>query len=196
MVDGRLVLTLNHDHLPTQLEGAALRVGGVGGGQEPGETIWECAMREAREEAKRAVKLISASRTYLMGPDGPLRSVRCRDDIAPLLFEWGPNPTPDEPYAPDLPAGPLLYNAMFLARPDGAVRPGDVEGLLLMPPTAWPLVQRQGTIREALEEGASLLERAPIPHDTRLWSFPEDSMKAVCELIAREPELAASLRPL
>ena len=48
MVDGRLVLTLNHDHLPAALSGTALRVGGVGGGQEAGETIRECAMREAR----------------------------------------------------------------------------------------------------------------------------------------------------
>jgi 8-oxo-dGTP pyrophosphatase MutT (NUDIX family) len=193
MVDGRLVLTLNHDHLPAGLDGTALRVGGVGGGQEAGETIWECAMREAREEVERQVNLVSAPRTFLMGPNGPLRPVRCRDDIAPLLFAWGPHPTPDEPYEPDLPAGRLLYNAMFLARPRGAVRPGDVDGLLLMPPAAWPLVERQGTIREAIEDGASLVERMPIPHDTRLWAFPEDSMKTVCDLAARAPELLAPL---
>jgi 8-oxo-dGTP pyrophosphatase MutT (NUDIX family) len=189
MVDGRLVLTLNRDHLPAQLEGTALRVGGVGGGQEPGETIWECAVREAREEVGREVFLVRAPHTYLSGPDGPLRRVRCRDDIAPLLFEWRPNPTPDKPYEPGLPTGPLLYNAMFLARPDGAPGPRDVEGLLLVPPTIWPLVERPVTVREALEAGASLLEREPIARDTRLWSSPEESMGTVCQLAARQPEL-------
>ena len=40
---GRLVLTLNDDHLPTEIRHPALRVGGVGGCQEPREDIWECA---------------------------------------------------------------------------------------------------------------------------------------------------------
>lgn len=193
LVDGRLVVTLNRDHVPSELVDIALRVGGVGGGQEAGETIWECALREAREEVRCDVTLVGAPRTYLGGPDEPLRSVRCRDDLAPLLFEWGPNPTPDRPYAPGLPAGRVLYNAMFLARPREAVRPGDVEGLLLLPPTAWTFVQRQGTIREALGAGASLVERVPIQTDTRLWAFPEDSMRRVCELAVREPELLAPL---
>lgn len=193
MINGRFVLTLNRDHVPRTLEGTTLRVGGVGGGQESGETIWECATREALEEGGCEVRLVSAPRTYLRENEGALRRARCRDEIAPLLFEWGPNKTPDEPYAPGLPTGPFLYGAMFLARPLGPIHPADVEGLLMIPPELWSLVDRQATIREAVDAGAVLLEREPLEPDLRLWSFPEESMRAVCELAARDPELLAPL---
>jgi 8-oxo-dGTP pyrophosphatase MutT (NUDIX family) len=194
MVDGRFVLTLNHDHLPAELEGAALRIGGVGGGQEPGETIWQCAAREAREEIGCEVRLVSASHTYLRENEGALRRARCRDEIAPLLFEWGPNKTPDEPYAPGLPTGPLLYGAMFLAQPLGSIHPADVEALLLISPTTWPLIAVQATLRELMADGATLIERRPISPDTPVWAFPEESMRTVCELATRDAELLAPLR--
>jgi 8-oxo-dGTP pyrophosphatase MutT (NUDIX family) len=193
MVDGRLVATLNRDHLPAELEDKALRVGGVGGGQEPGETIWECAVREALEEVSCDVKLLSSPRTYLRDVDGSLRPARCRDALAPLLFEWGPRED-SAPYAPGLPSGERLYNAFFLARTSGAPHPGDVEGLVLMPPSVWPLIERQATIRDVVEAGASVLERTRILDETRLWTFPDDSMRTVCELVTRDPELVAALR--
>jgi 8-oxo-dGTP pyrophosphatase MutT (NUDIX family) len=194
MVDGRLVLTLNRDHLPPELESTALRVGGIGGGQEPGETIWECAVREAGEEVGCEIELVSASRTYLRDlSNGTMRLTRCRDDIAPLLFEWATRSDP-APYAPGLPAGPTLYGAMYLARPRGQLQPTDVEGLLLVSPRGWAHIDRQATLRETLEDDASLVEREPIPRETRLWSFPEESMRAICELAAREPELLTRLR--
>jgi 8-oxo-dGTP pyrophosphatase MutT (NUDIX family) len=192
MVDGRLVTTLNRDHLPAELERSALRVGGVGGGQAPGETIWDCAAREALEEAGCAVRLVSSPRTYVRAADGPLRHARCRDDVAPLLFEWGPRDDP-APYEPGLPAGPRLYNAFFLARPAQNPHPGDVEGLLLLRPSAWSLVERGATIEDVLEAGAHLLERVSIPRKTRLWSFPDDSLGTVCDLVGRDPELRGLL---
>jgi 8-oxo-dGTP pyrophosphatase MutT (NUDIX family) len=195
MLDGQLVTTLNHDHLPVDLGGTALRVGGVGGGQEPGETIWECAAREALEEVGCEVELIRSPRTYLREtPDGVLRQARCRDEVAPLLFEWGERSDP-APYAPGLPSGSRLYGAMFLGRPaSGELRPADVEGLLMMPPSAWSLVERGVKLRDALDAGISLLEREPLPRDARLWSFPEESMRAVCELAGRDPALLDPLR--
>ena len=194
LIDGRLVLTLNQDHLPADLEGAALRVGGVGGGQEPGETIWECAAREAREEVGCEVRLVNASRTYLRENEGALRRARCRDEIAPLLFESGPNKSPDEPYASGLPTGPVLYGAMFLAQPLGRVLPGDVEGLLLISPTTWPLIAAKATLGELVADSATLIERRRISPDTPVWAFQEESMKTVCELATRDPELLAPLR--
>ena len=45
--DQNLVITLNTDGLPASLEGSgALRIGAIGGGQEAGELIWQCALRE------------------------------------------------------------------------------------------------------------------------------------------------------
>jgi 8-oxo-dGTP pyrophosphatase MutT (NUDIX family) len=188
--DGQLVLTLNRDHAPD----GALRVGGVGGGQEPDETIWQCAEREALEEVGCAVRLVRSPRTFLREmPAGELRPTRCRDEIAPLLFEWGRRPAP-APYAPGLPSGERLYGAMFLARtPAKALRPADVEGLLFASAEHWSFVDREASIRELLHAGAQLVERDPIDRDQRLWSFPEESMRVVCELVANEPDL---LRPI
>ena len=191
LVDGRLVLTLNRDHAPD----GALRVGGVGGGQEPEETIWECAVREALEEVGSEVRLVSSPRTYLRElPSGATRPARCRDELAPLLFEWAERSDP-APYAPGLPAGPRIYGAIFLARaasPD--LQPGDVEGLLVIRPGLWGLVDRQATIHEAVDAGALLMEREPISARPKLWSFPEESMRAVCELATSDPELFSPLR--
>jgi 8-oxo-dGTP pyrophosphatase MutT (NUDIX family) len=191
LLDGRVVLTLNRDHAPD----GALRVGGVGGGQEPGETIWECAEREALEEVGCEVKLISSPRTYLRElPSGATRPARCRDDVAPLLFEWRDRADP-APYAPGLPAGTRIYGAIFLGRassPD--LLPADVEGLLVIPLELWGLVDREVTIREAVDAGAVLMERKPLEPELRLWSFPEESMRAVCELAIHDPELLTPLR--
>jgi 8-oxo-dGTP pyrophosphatase MutT (NUDIX family) len=189
LADEGLVLTLNHDHAPA----GALRVGGVGGGQEPGETIWECAEREAQEEIGCEVRLVSSPRTFLRElPEGAPRPARCRDEIAPVLFEWAERADP-APYAPGLPAGNRLYGAIFLARASQKPRPADVEGLLVMQVKKWPLVDQQVTVREVVDAGAVLVEREPIAPDLRLWSFPEESMRAVCELAEREPELLAPL---
>jgi 8-oxo-dGTP pyrophosphatase MutT (NUDIX family) len=42
----------------SQVSGAEWFAGGVGGGQEPGEDIWDCALREAREELGVPVRLV------------------------------------------------------------------------------------------------------------------------------------------
>jgi 8-oxo-dGTP pyrophosphatase MutT (NUDIX family) len=57
--DGLLVLTLNDD-VPADLADGRLRVGGVGGGCEPGEAPEDCARREAEEELSVSVTLVSA----------------------------------------------------------------------------------------------------------------------------------------
>jgi 8-oxo-dGTP pyrophosphatase MutT (NUDIX family) len=191
LVDGRLVLTLNRDQAPK----GALRVGGIGGGQEPQETIWECAELEALEEVGCEVRLVRSPRTYLRElPAGEPRPARCRDQIAPLLFEWAERADP-APYRPGLPSGNRLYGAIFLARASSQeLRPADVEGLLVMPPTLWHLVDRRATIREAVDAGAFIMEREPFEPDVHLWAFPEESMRAVCDLAGRDPELFAPLR--
>jgi 8-oxo-dGTP pyrophosphatase MutT (NUDIX family) len=58
--EGRLVLTLNADGLPASFGAGRLRVGGVGGGCEDGETFEDCARREAEEELSVPVTLVSA----------------------------------------------------------------------------------------------------------------------------------------
>jgi 8-oxo-dGTP pyrophosphatase MutT (NUDIX family) len=57
--DGRLVLTLNDD-VQDGLADGRLRIGGVGGGCEPGEAPEDSARREAEEELSVSVTLLSA----------------------------------------------------------------------------------------------------------------------------------------
>jgi ADP-ribose pyrophosphatase YjhB (NUDIX family) len=192
MVDRRLLLTLDREHAPAD---GVIRVGGVGGGQEPGETIVQCALREAREELSVDVELVSAARTYIDYSSGSrnLRIARCTDEIRPFVFWSVPRRDP-KPYAPGLPAGRMLYGAMYLARPRGELEPGDVEALLLAPPSGWPLVERMATIAEALEDGCRLLERVALPHALRLWTDDQETMRTVFELAAGDPELLAQLR--
>ena len=190
MIDGRLVFTLDREHAPTA---DLIRVGGVGGGQEPGESIVGCALREAREELAVEVDLISSPRTYIDDQGGDLRLTRCTDEIRPLVF-WSrsrPDPTP---YAPGLPAGPTLYGAMYLARLRGEPRPGDVDALFYLAPSNWALIDRQAQIGEAIKHGCELIERTPLQRDLRLWTDDEETMRAVCELATSDPELFAPLR--
>src|SRR5215469_11095963 len=76
-----LVLTLNSDGLPSTLaKGRAWRVGAVSGGQKPGETLWECALREARETLRTEVQLLPSSTTYYHDVDtGQIYAVSCSD---------------------------------------------------------------------------------------------------------------------
>jgi 8-oxo-dGTP pyrophosphatase MutT (NUDIX family) len=74
--EDRPVLTLNADALPDGLADSAIRLGGVGGGQEPGESPWECAEREALEEVGAHVRLHTAPATYF-AEAGEARAVGC-----------------------------------------------------------------------------------------------------------------------
>lgn len=192
-----LLVTLNPDGLPSALEGHALRLGGVGGGQESGESIVECARREACEElAVERVTLVSSPLTVVGDLDtGSTQPVSCLDAIAPLLVQRQRRLAPDVPYRPGLPTGPYVYFALYLARlPAMPVRPGDdVRALLWLPldvldapdALAGPI-----PLRALLGCGATLLADAPLDPDTPIWTPPEESMRTVAALLRRHPELA------
>src|SRR5579859_5507705 len=162
MQQDRLVVTLNSDELPATLDPSqGWRVGGVGGGQEAGETIWECATRKAGEELSREVQLLSSPVTYFHEIDtGEVYMVRCEDRPAPFLLERQSNLFPYKPYRPGLPAGPYTYFGIFLAQlteSDAALQPGDdVAGLLFITPEQWPLLVKQPTLEQMLRQGAEL----------------------------------------
>jgi 8-oxo-dGTP pyrophosphatase MutT (NUDIX family) len=181
LYDGRLVVTLNDDHLPGDAVPGTLRVGGVGGGQEPGETIWDCAVREAFEEACVHVDLESAPVTMTRDDQEPeLRRIDCVDEIAPLLFERETRANPDVPFAPGLPSGPYVYVASFLARPERTARlePGDVRGLLLVAPNAVASLDGS-TLGEAVDAGAELVERERLDPGARLWLHPNETLRVL-----------------
>lgn len=187
--DGSLLLTLNTDWLPSDLDGVAWRVGGVGGGQEPDETICECAQREAREELCAEAALISAQTTYYHDLDtGELGLVRCEDPVPPLLFQRRRNARPEVPFRPGLPAGPYTYLALYLATLSNplAIQPGDdVEGLLYCPLAEWEALAALPTLESVLQRGARLIERHPLDRGRRLYLRDDESSTVVASLIGQ-----------
>jgi 8-oxo-dGTP pyrophosphatase MutT (NUDIX family) len=174
-VDDRLVLTLNGDWLPDDLgDGTWLRVGGVGGGCEPGETLVDCALREAQEELSVPVELVSSPVTYAADGTARLRV---------------PGSGGVVPFAADRRG--QVSGAVFLGRIDADPRPGDdVEALLLIAPAYWALLEQEPTLGEMREAGARLVERRPLPASTRLWVHPEEGFREVVPLLRQHPELA------
>jgi 8-oxo-dGTP pyrophosphatase MutT (NUDIX family) len=193
--DGRLVVTLNDDHLPTEVSHPALRVGGVGGGQEPRENIWECALREAHEELGVAVDLVPSPVTYFHDWETQelVEVERVEDELAPLLVERWERPSPDVPFAPGLPTGPYLYCATFLAVAGAAaeVRPCDVLALLLVEPTVWPFLEETPTLGAAGAAGAELVASVPISEDAVLWMHPHESLRIAVPLLEQVSVRAA-----
>ena len=193
---GRLVLTLNDDHMPADVQGA-VRVGAVGGGQEPGENVWECALREAHEELGVAVDLVPAPATWFYDwEERELRRVeQAEDELAPLLVTRSERPEPDVPFRPGLPTGPYLYSAEFLARAGEAaeLRPGsDLVGLLLLPLTSWPLLETGASLAELERAGAEVVGVRAIDAGTRLWVHPHEGLRLTRPLLD-EPDVRAVL---
>ena len=191
--DGCVAVTLNRDIPPGSADVAPFRVGGVGGGQEPGETIEQCALREAAEElGAPLVELVTSPLTVFHDmDDGGQRTVRCSDDIAPLLLQRRTNPTPDRPYKPGLPTGRYIYYGMYLARVD-EIRPNpedDVAGVLFVPLDAWGRLEQGCTFGDMMDAGARFIGHTPIDRNSALWLPANESMRTVVSLIGRYGDL-------
>ena len=191
-----ILVTLNSDGLPEHLTESAWRVGGVGGGQEPGETLSQCARREANEEICSDVRLISSPTTFFHDIDtGVVRQIVCSDSPAPLLVERERNPHPERPYRPGLPTGPYIYFGLFLAEAlQALLQPGDdVEALLTVPLDTWPRLEQEPTLQEMLDRGASVIW--PSPHGTtrKLWVAQDESFREVARLLSSHPALLECL---
>lgn len=195
---GGIVVTVNADHLPPAWAGAAWRVGGVGGGQEPGETVWQCALREAAEELLIPVDLRSARTTFLHDADTDEIIQRpCADAIAPILIQRCRRADPDRPFRPGLPTGPYLYTVFFLATPHTSVPQAgdDVQALLTVPLAAWSRLQSTPTVADMLAAGAQRLGDAAAALDPamRLWLPPDETLNVLVPILQRQPKLLIGL---
>ncbi len=193
---GRLVLTLNDDHIGPDVPRPALRVGAVGGGQEPGENIWECALREAHEEVEIPVDLVPAPLTrFYDWEERELRPVEhVEDEVAPLVVHRWERPNPDVPYKPGLPTGPYLYGADFLARAGDALdpRPGDdLAGLLLLPLDAWSVLAGEPTVESVRAAGVEAIRARELPAGVRLWVHPHEGLRVTAPLLEEQAVRAA-----
>lgn len=154
----------------------------IGGGQEPGETIRECAEREAREEAGCPVRLLGSELSVVIAPDGGWSRRRLDDRVPPAVVQL--RRKDPAPYKPGLPAGDLLTIAHYEALPLGEPWPRDVPALLELPPGLAAAVRRGITVGDALRAGLRLLERVPVPRSATLWcrpDTPEDRLVAMID---------------
>jgi 8-oxo-dGTP pyrophosphatase MutT (NUDIX family) len=190
LIRDRLVLgTLNTDGIPDEFHGKAWRVGGVGGGQEPGESPWACAEREAREETGISVSLKDSRASIFHDID---------NDEFEMFQHTGPGPAPvllerktladaTTPFKPGLPTGEFLYLVLFLA---GAPRSAelapcdDVVALIGLSIDAWiRLPTQMPTVRSALL-GAKLFGGVDLDQDRILWTPPDESFVSLARAIS------------
>jgi 8-oxo-dGTP pyrophosphatase MutT (NUDIX family) len=194
---GRLLCTLGSEGLPAPEKDSHWRVGGVGGGQEPGEDIWQCALREALEELGNSVRLVPSPVTYMHDLDtNELTVVQSVDAPAPFCLQRLRNADPAKPFRPDLPCGPFTYYGLFLAHvgADAELRPGDDAELLLdIPLSGWQALRNTPTLRDVLAAGADVIATREVDPDARLWLPPKESLATIAPLLARHPELEALL---
>ncbi|MCU5237117.1 NUDIX domain-containing protein [Bacillus cereus] len=189
----KVVTTLNTDGLPEQNK-HLYRVGAVGGGQEPGEKVLDCALREAFEETSTIFNLLNSPITYLYDMDNiKLQKIKCVDNIAPFFIEFKRNTKPYKPYKKELPTGPYTYFVMYLAVSStyNLCPNDDVEGLLMCPIHQWKAIEKGITLTEALGLGCDLIEnyKNSIDRNRRLWVNPDESMRKITKLLKNHPRL-------
>lgn len=191
----KIITTLNTDGLPDQYNNV-LRVGAVGGGQEPGESIVECAIREATEELsinEHNIELIHSKVTYFNDMDtGEVLNIKCLDKIAPFLIQRQTNPNLKIPYKHGLPVGQYIYYTMYLGRiSDKNIFPGDdVRGLLLVPLDQWEAINQ--SLLEDVLGNYDLIEGKEINRKTKLYVRTDESFNTVIPLLRKHKELIIS----
>ncbi|GCE16660.1 NUDIX hydrolase [Dictyobacter kobayashii] len=191
--EGQLVVRLNADHLPSPKgnQTAAYRVRGMGGDQRLGETIWECALREAWEKLKVEIQLLPSPSTYFHELDtGEQYLVKSTDTTPPFLLERQSNLYPYTPLRPGLPTGPYTYYCLFLARPSQPItQPGTTEALLLIRPELWPALLQQPTLESLLQQGVTIIEQQEIPRQRQLWVPSWESLAQAAALLQKHSDL-------
>ncbi|WP_205328556.1 NUDIX domain-containing protein [Glycomyces sp. YM15] len=189
--DGKVLATLNADGVDAvDASGTDWHVGGVGGGQEPGEDVWDCALREAREELGVPVRLVPPERTYLHDIDSDeLREVRTGDVPAPFILQRFRNEDPITPYRPDLPAGPFTYFCMFVAEfveePTGLTPDDpDIAALVWLPLNAGSLIAAGATFADLTAAGATIAAGGPIAAEARIHLSRTETLRVAGPLLA------------
>ena len=189
--DGKVLTTLNANGIDAvDASGTDWYVGGVGGGMEPGEDIWGCALREAGEELGVPVRLVSSDRTYLHDLESDeLRESRTDDAPAPFIVQRYKNGYPFAPFRPDLPAGPFTYFCMFLAEfveEPVAFEPDDpdIAALVWLPLDAFALIAEGAVFADLTAAGAAVAAGGPIAAEARIHIMRTETLRIAGPLLA------------
>ena len=194
-----VLLTLGDTDTWTERGGhARIPIGGVGGGQVPGETIDRCAMREAAEELGCPVRLASSRITIVEDPYGRLSLATSIAPMAPLLHQVQRRVSA-APFAPGLPPGPLLHCALYRAVSLQNPRPADVPALVWIPWTVLLSMGRGGIKLRLLEQaGGRILSTHRMPPEADLY-IPSPSLQEmlirVCNRFGRDAVVGSPVSP-
>jgi 8-oxo-dGTP pyrophosphatase MutT (NUDIX family) len=174
-------------------------MGGVGGGQEPGEDVWATARREAREELGVGVELIGSSITHVRDLDDKSSwTTTTVDNLAPFALQRMVNEDPDTPFKPGLPAGPFTYFALFLARIERIDLDLDPSGDDDIAALVWIPLGLLSTLRHTSTTGACLVERGArvaagsLAPDARVRLAAKESLADLGELLVEQARRASS----
>lgn len=163
--------------------GQVLGVVRLGGHREEGETGWECASREAWEEASIRVTPVAPPATYWL-EDGDNEQLYAgmwqEDEIAPVLVTQRANGdiTP-------------IYLAVSNDQP---VPASETKALLLLSPEEIQrIVTAPITLRQYLEAGGNAVWKEQLPLDMILQPFPH--LRLLHVLLRIHPEIAQLTAP-
>ena len=150
-------------------DGTRIPVRWTGGKLDGDETFQDAAVRETLEEARVAVELVDAPRTFVARADAP----------AVVVEPTGPRPSPL--LVRIRPSGGRSVS--FLAEPLGEPEVGDVPGRLWVPFAALPLLGRGLPFARFAEAGIQLIG-GDVPADAVAFlgaTGTEDLMREVVE---------------
>lgn len=163
--EGRLVWALGNEKYWSTKEGVVnIPVIGIGGGMEPGESLLEAVMREAREEAAIDIRIRPARSTLLLASDRlevEDFSPRLPTEPAPLLVWQRKVVLRDDKGNP---CERDYVNAVYEADLLGPPRPAaEIPGLLFMPVAALLQLLQEPLGLDALQMQGVDYQGKPLP---------------------------------
>lgn len=163
--ESRLVFTFAKQHRWKKAADGhvVIPVAWVGGGQEIGESVRECALREAVEELGCPVSLISSPDTFWFDNGRACLPMALSDPVLPVLIEM--RTALEEPYKPGLPVGPIVYVVIYRGRLLGKVMPNDVPGIIEVPIEHCRSIAEGMTVNRAKELAVPIHENMCLPED-------------------------------
>jgi 8-oxo-dGTP pyrophosphatase MutT (NUDIX family) len=167
--DGRLVFAISKQTWwETRHEKLYVPFEAVGGGLEAGETLVDCARREACEETSCKIRLLSAIRTYLRTVEGRLSLVSVDDKPKPLaLYE---KIFPHPPDQPQIHQPSKLLIVIYLAECLGDPWPShEIPALLMMTSEQYRLAIQEISLTQLLAAGVELIEAQRIPREAIIF---------------------------
>lgn len=164
---------------PTK-QGTTLGVVRIGGHREDGETGWQCAAREALEEAAVQALPVTPPATYWYDasaePELAPRDWPLADDAVPILV--GVRET-----------SRLLAPIYLAYTEDRPVPSAEARALLLLSPAdIAALVNRPPTLEQFIASGGKAIIKQDIPMHVRLEPFPQ--VRMLHALLQKHPEIA------